>query len=337
MSTRAAAGERGRARRAREVLDAGERLRRLLAVLAFLARVGEAPIAELAERFGMDEGSLVGELELAACCGLPPYTPDQLLELVVDDERVVAYGLEALRRPPRLTPDEGFAVAAAARAMLAVPGADPAGPLASALAKLEAALGEDRLQVELDAPEHLGALRRAVTDRELVEIDYLGAKRGDEASRTVEPHAVVALEGRFYLDAYCRLADGWRRFQLDRVGAVRPTGTRFPRRTLPEELAGPRAFAGGPSARVALVAVPEDRQVLVDHLAAGPARRGPDGRLVVPVRVGDEHWLGRLLLRLGPQAEVVHPPELRGARAKVAERALSRYLGPGPEGGGPGR
>ena len=306
-------------------LHAGERLRRLLAVLAHLARVGEAPIAELATRFGVDERTLVGELELAACCGLPPYTPDQLLELVVDDERVVAHGLDALRRPPRLTPDEGFAVAAAAQAMLALPGVDSSGPLASALAKLEAVLGEDRLQVELEAPEHLAALRAAVERIELVEIDYLGAKRGDETTRVVEPHAVVALEGRFYLDAYCRLAHGWRRFQLQRIAAVRPAGDHFDRRAMPAELAGARAFAGGPSARVALVALPAGHRPLVDHLVAGPVERGPDGRLVVPIRVGDAHWLGRLLLRLGADAEVLHPPELVHAAREVAGRALRRY------------
>ncbi|HVC25138.1 MAG TPA: WYL domain-containing protein [Acidimicrobiales bacterium] len=325
--TRARAGDA--AREARPPLDAGERLRRLLAILAHLARVGQASIADLAERFDVDERTLVGELELAACCGLPPYTPDQLLELVVDDETVVAHGLDALRRPPRLTPDEGFAVAAAARAMLAVPGVDPDGPLAHALAKLERVLGEDRLQVELDAPEHLAAVRRALVRRDVVEIDYLGSKRGDETTRTVEPHAVLALEGRFYLDAYCHLADDWRRFQLDRIAAARPTGLQFERRTVPAELTGARAFAGGPSARVALVALPAGHQPLVDRLAAGPVETRPDGRLAVPVRVGDAHWLGRLLLRLGPDAEVLHPPELARVASDVAARALLRYQKPG--------
>jgi len=329
ISTTDAAGA-GRPARP-DVLDAGQRLRRLLTMLAYLARVGEAPIAELAQRFAMDERTLVSELELAACCGLPPYTPDQLLELVIDDERVLAYGLDALRRPPKLTPDEGFAVAAAARAMLAVPGADPAGPLASALEKLEAALGADRLQVELEAPEQLGVLRRAVTDRELVEIDYLGANRGAESTRVVEPHAVVALEGRFYLDAYCHLADDWRRFQIERIRAVRPSGDRFVRRTPPEEMRGPHAFTGGASARVARVAVPEGRAPLIESLAAGPAERLEDGRVVVPIRVGNAHWFGRLLLRLGADAEVLEPDDLIDARAVVAKQALARYRRTGGE------
>lgn len=307
------------------VLDAGARLRRLLAVLAHLARVGEARISELSDRFDVDEATLVGELELAACCGLPPYTPDQLLELLVDEDRVVAHGLDALRRPPRLTPDEGFAVAAAARAMLALPGVDPSGPLASALVKLERALGEDRVQVELEAPEHLAALAAAVARREVVEIDYLGSQRGGETSRAVEPHALHALEGRFYLDAFCLLAGDWRRFQLDRIVAVRVPGERFEPRALPPELTGARAFAGGASAPVARVALPPGRQSLVDHLATGPVVAGEDGRLVVAIRVGGAHFLGRLLLRLGPGAEVLEPPELADSAKRVASRALERY------------
>jgi proteasome accessory factor C len=329
-------GDTSRAGPRPEVLGAGERLRRLLAVLAHLARVGEESIDELAGRFAMDPSALVGELELAACCGLPPYTPDQLLELVVDDHSVVAHGLQALRRPPRLTPDEGFAVAAAARALLAVPGSDASGPLASALAKLEAALGHDRIDVEIDAPAHLDALRDAAAASRVVEIDYLGSRPGGESTRLVEPHRVVALDGRFYCDAYCRLAGGWRRFQVERIDAVRPAGTTFERRDLPDELDGAHAFAGGDSATIVLLQMAEGRRALVDRLAAGPIELAGDGRIVVPVRIADEHFLGRLLLRLGPDAEVVDPPGLSRARAVVAESALRRYERRGGVSGQPG-
>ena len=67
--------------------ETSERLRRLLAVVGWLAHVGEAPIADVAQRFGMDETELVHELELAACCGVPPYTPDALMEIEVSETR----------------------------------------------------------------------------------------------------------------------------------------------------------------------------------------------------------------------------------------------------------
>lgn len=309
-----------------EVRPAGERLRRLLAVLAYLARVGEAPIAELARRFEVSESTLVAELELAACCGLPPYTPDQLLELVVDDDTVRAYGLEALGRPRRLTPEEGVAVAAAARALLDVPGSAPDGPLASALAKLEAALGEDRMRVEVAVSAHALALGRAAADREVVELDYLGAFRGGETTRAVEPLAVVTREGRLYLDAYCRLAEGFRRFRVERIRSVRPLGEHFEPRPVPDELAtSTGAFVGGGATVVARIALPAGRRALLERVADGPVEEGEDGRVVVPVAVADHRFLGRLLLRLGPDARVVDPPELEDARRDEALAALRRY------------
>ncbi|HLX78672.1 MAG TPA: WYL domain-containing protein [Acidimicrobiales bacterium] len=307
------------------VSDAGARLVRLLAVLSYLARVEQATIADLAERFDMDERALVAELELAACCGLPPYTPDSLLELVVDDEGVSARGLEALRSPPRLTPDEGFALAASLRAMLAVPGAATDGPLLTALEKLEVALGVGKISVELEAPDHLDELREAAASGESIEIDYLGAKRGDESTRRVDPYAVVAREGRFYLDAYCMLAGDWRRFQVARIRAVRRLGQPVAPRHLPAVFSSARAFVGGEASTVAHVALDEARYVLIDRFASGPTSTSADGRVVVPIEVADEHFLGRLMLRLGPGAEVLDPPGLADAAARVAARALSRY------------
>src|SRR6202041_1799063 len=105
-----------------------------------LAQVGEAPISDAAQRFGMSEKELVAELELAACCGIPPYTPDTLMEIEVSETSVRAFLPPEFARPRRLTPAEGFAVAASARLIMAVPGPhDDA--LGRALAKLDAALG----------------------------------------------------------------------------------------------------------------------------------------------------------------------------------------------------
>ncbi len=309
-----------------DVRPAGERLRRLLAVLAYLARVGEAPIAELARRFEVREEVLVAELELAACCGLPPYTPDQLLELVVDGDTVRAYGLEALGRPQRLTPEEGVAVAAAARALLAVPGSAPDGPLATALAKLDAALGEDRLRVELAVSGHALTLQRAAADHEAVELDYLGAFRGAETTRVVEPLEVVAREGRLYLDAYCRLAGDLRRFLVERVRDVRPLHEPFVPRPVPADWGSAgSAFVGGGRAVVARIAVPDAAGALLEPLAVGPVERDGEGRAVVPVAVASRRFLGRLLLRLGPGARVVDPPDLDETRCEVAAAALARY------------
>ncbi len=110
-------------------LDTAGRLRRLLAILTWLAQEGEAPIDEVASRFDLTPSALVAELEMAACCGVPPYTPDQLLEIVVTEDTVSTRVGTTLARPRRLSPREGLGLAAAARALLAVPGSDEDGAL----------------------------------------------------------------------------------------------------------------------------------------------------------------------------------------------------------------
>ena len=132
----------------------------------------------------MSASELLHDLELAACCGVPPYTPDQLIDLLIDEDRVVAEGLRELGHPRRFTPEEGFALAAAARALLAVPGADEEGDLAGALAKLEAVLGSSSLAVEVDSSPALGPLQAAVASGEQVEIDYFGASATEPSTRS---------------------------------------------------------------------------------------------------------------------------------------------------------
>ncbi len=120
--------------------ETSQRLRRLLAVVGWLARVGEADISDVARRFSMEEDELIRELELAACCGVPPYTPDTLMEIEVSETSVRAFLPAEFGRPRRLTPAEGFAVAASARLIMAVPGPEDEA-LGRALAKLDAAFG----------------------------------------------------------------------------------------------------------------------------------------------------------------------------------------------------
>jgi len=299
------------------------RLRRLLAILAWLSRRGSAPTAEIAARFGMSEDEVVSELELAACCGLPPYTPDQLMELIVDDGQVEANLGPALARPRRLTPDEGFTLAASARAILAVPGADPDGVLAGALAKLEAALGDQRqVAVDLDEPPLLATVRQAADDGAQLRIGYYSASRDETGQRDVDPHHVFSDSGRWYLSAFCHQAGQVRHFRVDRIESALPTGAHSIR---PGGDPPTTVFDPGPEVPVATVVLPAGAAWLLEGLPVVSREDGPEGTIRVRVPVGGQAWLARLVLRAGPGARVEGPPELVGLGAAAAGAVLARY------------
>ena len=80
-----AAGWRAdRDRRGAVPRDRAERLRRLLVMLPWLMERGEVPLAEMAARFELTEAELVGDLELAALCGLPPFI-DEMIDVFIDE------------------------------------------------------------------------------------------------------------------------------------------------------------------------------------------------------------------------------------------------------------
>ena len=153
----------------------GPRLQRVLALVPWILAHPGGTIAELAARFEVSERELERDLELLPMCGLPPYTADRLIDVSVIDGEVEIRLAEYFERPLRLTPAEGLALLAAGRALLAVPGSDDDGPLATALAKLDDALGAPgSLAVDVGASDQLaatagrGSRRRARRDRLLL-------------------------------------------------------------------------------------------------------------------------------------------------------------------------
>jgi proteasome accessory factor C len=311
---------------------AGPRLARVLAIVPYVLAHPGITITELAERFRVDRREIERDLELLPMCGLPPYTADRLIDVwVMDDGSVEIRLAEYFERPLRLTPAEGVALVAAARALLAVPGADAAGPLASALAKLEEVVGASgRLQVDVGAATYLDVLRAAVDNREQLELDYFSYSRDEMTTRRVDPERVFHALGAWYLAAYCHRAEDERLFRVDRIRAVRRTGEHFEPRPAAaagrenDELGALVYHPGPDDERVTLRLEPEVAWVL-DSLPIEDRRTERGGRERVVLPVSGEAFLERLLLRLGPAAEVVDPPSARDLRAAAAARILNRY------------
>ena len=96
----------------------------MLALVPWVLAHPGATSAELAARSRCRKRELERDLELLPLCGLPPYTADRLIDVWVVDGTVEIRLAEYFERPLRLTPAEGFALLAAGRALLTVPGSD---------------------------------------------------------------------------------------------------------------------------------------------------------------------------------------------------------------------
>jgi proteasome accessory factor C len=307
---------------------AGARLERVLALVPWILANPGTTIPELARRFEVDERELEHDLELLPMCGLPPYTADRLIDLWVSDDGAVHLRLaEYFERPLRLTPAEGIALLAAGRALLAVPGADADGPLATALRKLETALGATgTVAVAVGDAGPLPSLQEAVAGNEQVEIDYYSFARDEMTTRVVDPWRVFHAFGAWYLAGHCHRAGGERLFRVDRVRAIRRTGATAeqpPARDV-DDVAELVYQPAPDDLRVRLLLSPEAGWVAESYPTETVTPRAK-GKVEVVLAVSAPAFLERLLLTLGPLATVVGPPEAADRRAQAAARILDRY------------
>lgn len=314
--------------------SAPDRVLRMLSIVPWIAAQDGPKVGEVCERFGIGRNQLLDDLNVIQFVGLPPYTPDMLIEVVFEGDRVWVRFADVFSRPLRLTPNQALGLVAAGAALLGSGrGADegPPGPLATGLAKLAKMLDiapDEALSIRLGAsrPEILDTLRTAVQERRRVRLDYFAYSRDARTVRDVDPYRVFAADGAWYVFGHCHSAGGERLFRVDRVAGVQALDETFtPPEGVGESL--PELFAVAPGTPRVTLELPPSARWVVDTYPVEEVTDLAGGRLHVRLAVASRAWLERLLLRLGPDATVVDAtdPALENAAREAARRVLTRY------------
>ena len=292
---------------------ASTRAKRMLAILHLFEPGTQVSLRSVAGALGITPAEVVDDLDLLACCGVAPYTPDALVPILVDGEVVMVWGdLPALARAARLSPREAQAIVAAL-GIAGVPADDPlVTKLLAAAAAGEVSPGA-LTQVLRAAPQEgqplLRTLTLALAEGRVVRLDYQSAGSTQPAQRVVEPVSLVNERGTWYFEAFCRSAGALRTFRLDRIRSAEALDEVAPKRRLSPTGA---AFVaeGLPAARIRLA--PGAEVTEREWPGVSVIEQGPEGTLV-DVPYAGTGWIARqVVARLGA-AEVIEPAEVRDA------------------------
>lgn len=305
-----------------------DRLPRLLSLVPYLIARPGIPIAEAAADFGTTEKQLRRDLELLWMCGLPGYGPGDLIDLSFTGDTVTVTEDAGMRRPLRLTTAEATALLVALRTLGEVPGVVDTAAVRRATVKIERAVGDAgaatvAVDVSREEETTTAAVRDALAAGRALRIRYYTAGRDAVSQRVIDPMRLLIVEGRGYLEAWCRRAEGVRLFRLDRVEAVEQLA----------ELAAPPPDAEHTDISAGVFRPRAEHRaavLLLERSARWVAEYYPVDEMVVEgdrvrvrMRYADPSWLVRLVLGLGGGARVLEPPELADAVGRRAREALA--------------
>lgn len=313
-------------------MSGADRLGRLLMLVPYLLARPGIRVADAADDLGVTERQLRDDLQLLFVCGLPGYGPGDLIDMSLDVDTVTITYHAGMDRPLRLTADEAVALIVALRALGEVPGLGSRDAVERALAKLESAAGDSaaaaaRVEVSGFADQAMAAGAREALERgRALEIVYYTAGRDATTTRVVDPMRLLVVDGRAYLEAWCRRVEGVRRFRTDRIDAL--TELDEPSAP-PPQASGTDVHAGlfqpAPDSPLVVLRVDRPARWITEYYPCEDVRPQPDGRWLVSLRASDLAWARRLAMGLGAAVEVVSPPELVAAVRAEAAAALAAY------------
>ena len=306
------------------------RLVRLLNMVPYFQVNPQVSYAKAANDLGVNRKQLEADINQLWICGMPGYTPGDLIDFELSDDTINVTFSAGIDRPLQLTSTEATGILMALRALAEIPGVVDPAAARSAIAKIDSAAGT----AEAGSTETSGAtesaaaaaVRQAVHDQRALRIEYFSASRDAQSTRVVDPIRAVLVGDQSYLEAWSREAEGVRLFRFDRI---------LDATVLDEPSAPPETAVGGPvntalfdadpSLPAASLRIAPGAAWMLEYFPMRVVAELPDGHREVAMTYAAEDWLVRQILGFGSDVAVLGPPSVVERVRRSADEALAAY------------
>lgn len=181
--------------------------------------------------------------------------------------------------------------------------------------------------MEQELREYLFLINQAIEEQRTLEFDYINRKM-DYAKRVVEPIQIVFTSGQWYVTAFCRTRDDYRRFKLVRVRNLR-LGEPFAKRSdsLQEIKKNFHDSYEKNCTRIVLKFTSRIGEQLGEYFSKETIRPQEDGTYVVEDLFPDDEGLKKFILGFGDECEVLAPVSLRTDMVEYIKKIYAKYNG----------
>lgn len=293
-----------------------ERTARLLDLVPYINTHQGIALKDLAAVFEVSNAQMVNDLTTLWMCGLPGYTPLELMDLDFESGYVNISNAPTLANPRSVTFDEGVALILGLdllRASIPTDRSDLLEKIDSLLARLSSIINLNST-FSVVAPVNQGvsaAIDEALASRSSLEIEYHSMYRDEITQRTIFPIEKIQVEGQQYLSSYCYFASDFRQFKLDRIQKAVVTQES---KTIPEDAADTQRI----NSRLKVL---KPTREIAERFSRQDLKAGSE----FDFQTYSQQWLERSILSSGDGVALLTPPEIRASIAQMAQSMLDRY------------
>ena len=203
--------------------NAISRVARAMDIIPYVLENPGISIEKLAAKFGVNQKQIIKDLQLIFLCGLPGYTPYELIDLTLEDGFVTIIDPQLFNKPRKFTETEGVIITLGLSLLKkAISGSDQIQSIDDLLNKLSA-----KFKVSLstsigdfDKPAFYDEIVRSISKKITLTIEYNSISEDLVSYRSIKPMRVSIKNGFYYLFATDLEIDADRIYRIDQIKSV---------------------------------------------------------------------------------------------------------------------
>ena len=299
--------------------NAAQRALRTMDLIPYILENPGISTIDLAAKFSVTQKQIEKDLQLIFLCGLPGYTPYELIDLTFEDGIVSIIEPQVLTKPRNFSSNEMVVIKLGLEILREINVNEPnkLDKISTLLQKVHRETDQDSvlLAKEISSSPYYSVINTAISQRKQLSIEYQSVSKDQLSTRLIVPYNISMLNGNLYLSAYDMDRQSDRVFKLDLISKCE---------------IGERTELD----LVKSISIDQIVELMVDVKLTNFIERNTsiivDQRLTadgirVTLKVNNLEWISRAVISYAPNITVISPIALSEMIEQRAKNLLNAY------------
>ena len=304
--------------------NAANRALRTMDLIPYILENPGVSIVKLAKQFSVTEKQIESDLQLVFMCGLPGYTPYELIDLIFEDGVVSIIDPQVLDKPRRFTKSELVVIALGLQLLSELSTSDTArlSKIKSLSNKITQLGGSNSVIFAPSSSKSpfVELISKAIANKKSLNMQYQSLVKDEVSIRTVFPHNLYFMNGNLYLSAMDLAAKADRVFKVELIKTCE----------VGNDISSEVVNENNSTLEVVLDVQKTYKNFIERNSSIITAVEEQKNCFRVHLKLSNLEWLKRSILSNSPGIKVISPSLLAQEVAALATSLLASYQGVKP-------